>query len=39
MPEFGLSVYQQPSGNDLRNGLLNKLKTPLVVAEAANADD
>ena len=39
MPEFGLSVYQQPSGNDLRNGLLNKLKTPLLVAEAANADD
>ncbi|OZY51828.1 mechanosensitive ion channel family protein [Pseudomonas lundensis] len=39
MPEFGLSVYQQPSGNDLRNGLLNKLKTPLMVAEAANADD
>lgn len=39
MPEFGLSVYQQPSGNDLRNGLLNKLKTPLVVAEAANADE
>ena len=39
MPEFGLSVYQQPSGNDLRNGLLNKIKTPLVVSEAANADD
>ena len=22
MPEFGLSVYQQPSGNDMRVGLL-----------------
>ena len=22
MPEFGLSIYQQPSGNDLRNGLM-----------------
>ncbi|MEG1042390.1 MAG: mechanosensitive ion channel family protein, partial [Pseudomonas sp.] len=22
MPEFGLSLYQQPSGNDLRAGLL-----------------
>ena len=39
MPEFGLSVYQQPSGNDLRNGLLNKIKAPLVVsAEAAEAE-
>ncbi|KMM83097.1 miniconductance mechanosensitive channel [Pseudomonas taetrolens] len=39
MPEFGLSVYQQPSGNDLRNGLLNKIKAPLVVsAETAEAE-
>jgi hypothetical protein len=22
LPEFGLSLYQQPSGNDLRSGLL-----------------
>ncbi len=22
MPEFGLSIYRQPSGNDLRNGLM-----------------
>ncbi|MES2868081.1 MAG: mechanosensitive ion channel family protein [Pseudomonadota bacterium] len=35
MPEFGLSVYQQPSGNDLRNGLLNKIKTPLEVPAEA----
>ena len=25
MPEFGLSIYQQPSGNDLRNGLMPAL--------------
>ena len=25
MPEFGLSIYQQPSGNDLRNGLMPTL--------------
>jgi len=28
LPEFGLSLYQQPSGNDLRNGLLSKIKGP-----------
>lgn len=32
LPEFGLSVYQQPSGNDLRNGLLSKIKAPLAVS-------
>ena len=35
MPEFGLSVYQQPSGNDLRKGLLNKIQTPLAVSQDA----
>ena len=25
LPEFGLSVYQQPSGNDLRKGLLTRI--------------
>ena len=29
LPEFGLSVYQQPSGHDLRDGLLSKLQEPL----------
>ncbi|MFJ2332019.1 mechanosensitive ion channel family protein [Pseudomonas helleri] len=33
LPEFGLSVYQQPSGNDLRQGLMNKLNPPHVAAE------
>ena len=33
LPEFGLSVYQQPSGNDLRQGLMNKIKNPLEVGE------
>ena len=38
MPEFGLSVYQQPSGNDLRNGLLNPTKAPQVISKVANAE-
>ena len=33
LPEFGLSMYQQPSGNDLRKGLLSKLQTPLALPE------
>lgn len=33
LPEFGLSLYQQPSGNDLRNGLLNKINAPLAIEE------
>lgn len=33
LPEFGLSLYQQPSGNDLRNGLLNKINAPQATEE------
>jgi len=33
LPEFGLSLYQQPSGNDLRNGLLNKINAPQAIEE------
>ena len=33
LPEFGLSVYQQPSGNDLRQGLMNKINPPHVAVE------
>lgn len=33
LPEFGLSMYQQPSGNDLRKGLLSKLNTPLELSK------
>ena len=33
LPEFGLSVYQQPSGNDLRQGLMNKITPPQVAVE------
>ena len=35
LPEFGLSVYQQPSGNDLRKGLLSKMHSPLLLPEDA----
>ena len=37
MPEFGLSLYQQPSGNDLRAGVLPALAgaMPVPVAETA----
>ncbi|MFK7607045.1 MULTISPECIES: mechanosensitive ion channel family protein [unclassified Pseudomonas] len=38
LPEFGLSVYQQPSGNDLRQGLQGKVQAPLVVTEQVSED-
>ncbi|WP_175651375.1 mechanosensitive ion channel family protein [Pseudomonas sp. Marseille-P9899] len=33
LPEFGLSLYQQPSGNDLRAGLSAKALAPQVVED------
>ncbi|MEF9672881.1 hypothetical protein QNM99_14055 [Pseudomonas sp. PCH446] len=30
LPEFGLSLYQQPSGNDLRAGMLPALLAPAI---------
>ncbi|NBA97811.1 mechanosensitive ion channel family protein [Pseudomonas sp. R5(2019)] len=38
MPEFGLNVYQQPSGNDLRAGLLPGLAHAQRTAVAEPAD-
>ena len=37
LPEFGLSLYQQPSGNDLRAGVLPALAgaTQVPIAETA----